>query len=102
MKWFKRLNWLLIESNSWTGTFALLTFVLTKKYWLVRLGQEGFAWRWGKLSKIPSKGVEKKEGKEHKGFTKGGDKVGQEVGALKRGTGMWGLGAMTRLSFYEG
>ena len=46
--------------------------------------------------------MEKKEGKEHKGFTKGGDKVGQEVGALKRGTGMWGLGAMTRLSFYEG
>ena len=32
----------------------------------------------------------------------GGDKVGQEVGALKRGTGMWRLGALTRLSFYEG
>ena len=30
-----------------------LIFVQIKKCWLVGLGQERFAWRWGELSKIP-------------------------------------------------
>ena len=32
-------NWFLVESDSWSGKIVLLIFVLTKKGWLVGLGQ---------------------------------------------------------------
>ena len=73
----------MIESDSWTGKFALLIFVQTKKGWLVGLGQEELAWGWGELSKISSKGWNKKEGNGHKDFKRTGSKLSQGVGALK-------------------
>ena len=75
----------MIESDSWNGKFYLLIFVSTKKVWLVRLGQEGFAWGWGELSKISLKGggTEKRERGDTKILKRGN--LGQRVGALKGG-----------------
>ena len=42
---------------------------------LVRLGQEGVAWGWGKLCKIPLKGVEQKR-REENIFKRGGGEGG--------------------------
>ena len=43
----------------------------------------------------------RKKGNEQKDFKKGGQ-AGLRSGCLKKdGAGTWGLGAMTRLSFYE-
>ena len=39
------------------------------------------------LSKIPLEGLEQKRGKVKQRFLKGGSKLGQGMGALKRGTG---------------
>ena len=77
----------MIESDSWNGKFYLLIFVSTKKVWLVRLGQEGFAWGWGELSKISLKGggAEKRE-RGHKDFKKG--QSGSKGGCLKGGGGL--------------
>ena len=51
---------------------------------MVGLWQEGVAWGWGELSKIPYKGVEQKRGEAKKRFYKKEGKLGQGVGALKR------------------
>ena len=50
--------------------------------------QEGFAWGWGELSKILWKG------RRNKDFKKGGDKLGQAVGTLKKGQGGGGGGGV--------
>ena len=79
----------MIENDSWTGKFALLIVVSIKKGWLVRIGQEGFGWGWGELSKIPytlDGGRTEKRGGDTK-ILKGGCKLGQVVSALKRGGG---------------
>ena len=52
---------------------------------MVGLGQKGVASGWGKLSKIPYKGVEQKRGEGKKIKKKGGGgKLGQGMGALRR------------------
>ena len=60
-----------------------MIFVQTKKGWLLGLGQEELASGWGELSKISSKGWNKKEGRGHKDFKRTGSKLSQGVGALK-------------------
>ena len=60
-----------------------MIFFQTKKGWLVGLGQEKLAWGWGELSKISSKGWNKKEGRGHKDFKRRGGKLSQGVGVLK-------------------
>ena len=52
----------MIESDSWTGKFAVLIIAETKKGWLVGLGQGGFAWGWGKLSKYLGIGWNRERG----------------------------------------
>ena len=64
------------ESNSWTGKITLLIFVWTKEGWLVRLGQEGVAQRWGNCLKYHKRGWNRKEVRGNKG-----------VDALKGGGG---------------
>ena len=51
--------------------------------WLVGLGQEGVAWGWGNCLKYLKRGWNR-EGRGNRDFKKGG-KLGQGVGALKRG-----------------
>ena len=51
---------------------------------MVGLGQEGFAWGMGELSKIPEKGVEQSRGK---GTQKGGGQAGSKGECLKKGEG---------------
>ena len=77
----------MIESDSWTGKFTLLIFVQTKKGWLVGLVQEGIAWWWGKLSKYLERGWNRKKGRGHKDFKKGGQ-AGSRGGCLKKGGGL--------------
>ena len=54
---------------------------------MIGLGQEGVAWGWPELSKIPQKGVEQKEGMGTKAFKKGGGQAGSRGGCLKKGAG---------------
>ena len=65
---------------------------MCKEGWSVWLGQEGVAW--GGMPKIPQKGVEQKRGEGKNIFERGG-KLGQEVGALKRGGAGTPLETMT-------
>ena len=57
---------------------------MCKEGWYVKLGQEGIAWGWGNCLKYLKRGWKGKEGRENKDFKKE-DKLGQGVGALKRG-----------------
>ena len=51
----------------------------------VGLGQLGVAWAWGELFEIPEKGVKQEKGEGKEKIFKMRGKLGQGVGALKRG-----------------
>ena len=77
----------MIESDSWPGKVYPFDICLNQeKGWLVGLVQEGFAWGWGSCLKYFERGWNIKEQRGHKDLKKGG-KLGQGLGALKRGAG---------------
>ena len=59
---------------------------MCKEGWCVGLGQVGVTWGWrGDCLKYLKRGCNRKEGRGKKDFKKGWGKLGQGVGALKRG-----------------